>query len=501
MALPTLDQIIFPEQANHNFSRILGDLKRANLSISNRLNSICHDAAFVNDVADALKLPLVANERCGSWYIDPARKAASAYFKSTDGHTGQWKFSTRRLNLQLLELIGEHDGCIIVDSTRRGKRMPDALSKTVPTWCAVLNRALFPSESAALTPPPPPPPHDHDALSTPPDAVSPSEASQMTALLPSFVSSLLSLRLDLAPLRQKLAKPLRPVWITPPPGDGGGNGYDSPTEANLLAVAVEEVEEVRRAGFHPVVCCTASRRVAGAGTEMVAGGYIQGAGDDTENWARGLTAGVFWRWRAELLAATEGDLPGLIAELVEREERETEGEGKDGGVREVVEVEGRGVVFVGRLGARVEEEEGACVVRLVPEVTDREGWVKGERCLEVGIGKGKGASRVLRDALPKICEFVLAYLRRPEVGEDDGAPRKVVVLCESGKDLSVGIALAGYCWCFDDEGRVRLGDGEVSFNKAAIRVRLGHIVTAYPEANPNRATLQSVNSFLMDWRK
>ena len=33
--------------------------------------------------------------------------------------------------------------CIIVDSTRRGKSMPDALSKTVPIWCAVINRLLF----------------------------------------------------------------------------------------------------------------------------------------------------------------------------------------------------------------------------------------------------------------------------------------------------------------------------------------------------------------------
>lgn len=109
MPPPTLDQVIFPEQASQNFSRILGDLKRSNF-ITNRLASIAHDAAFVEKVADALKLPLVANERCGSWYIDPARKAGSAYFKSTDGHTGQWKFSSRRLNLHLLEMIGENDG-------------------------------------------------------------------------------------------------------------------------------------------------------------------------------------------------------------------------------------------------------------------------------------------------------------------------------------------------------------------------------------------------------
>ena len=114
MPPPTLADVIFLEQANHNFSKILGDLKRSNLSITNRLRSIQQDASFVQEVAETLQLPLVANERCGSWYIDPSLKTASAYFKSTDGHTSQWKFSTRRLNLHLLELIGQRDGYLIL---------------------------------------------------------------------------------------------------------------------------------------------------------------------------------------------------------------------------------------------------------------------------------------------------------------------------------------------------------------------------------------------------
>ena len=43
------------------------------------------------------------------------------YFKSTDGHHGQWAFSLRRLNLQLLKVLGEYGGAVVVDSTRRGK--------------------------------------------------------------------------------------------------------------------------------------------------------------------------------------------------------------------------------------------------------------------------------------------------------------------------------------------------------------------------------------------
>lgn len=135
--MAALSDIIFPSQessiSTNNINKILGDLKRSNLSITNRLRSIRQDADFVEEVATALAgsagpggrdvdddddedaarrqgRPLVANERCGSWYIRPGLKGASAYFKSTDGHTGQWKFSTRRLNLHLLPIIERCDG-------------------------------------------------------------------------------------------------------------------------------------------------------------------------------------------------------------------------------------------------------------------------------------------------------------------------------------------------------------------------------------------------------
>ena len=134
--MAALSDIIFPSQessiSTNNINKILGDLKRSNLSITNRLRSVQKDADFVEEVAAALagggastgdgdddgdevgskkpRRPLVANERCGSWYIRPGLKGASAYFKSTDGHTGQWKFSTRRLNLHLLPIIERCDG-------------------------------------------------------------------------------------------------------------------------------------------------------------------------------------------------------------------------------------------------------------------------------------------------------------------------------------------------------------------------------------------------------
>ena len=120
-ALPTsTDNLIFP-LASHNFSQTLISLKRSRLSIRNRLSSIIADSQFVQRVAKCNTLPLVANERCGSWYIPPEMKVGSVYFKSTDGHSGQWCFSTRRLNLQLLELLGKYHG---YDAATSGNQEP-----------------------------------------------------------------------------------------------------------------------------------------------------------------------------------------------------------------------------------------------------------------------------------------------------------------------------------------------------------------------------------------
>lgn len=153
---PHHDDLIRPAQPS--MSQLLASLKRTTLTIHNRLTSIRADAEFVAAVAAAYdnndddnsgddddedvtddgnserldlqqhqhqqqkshhhhrrrrcRRPLVANERCGSWYVPPPAKRASAYFKSTDGHERAWKFSTRRLNLHLVELAEKNDGCV-----------------------------------------------------------------------------------------------------------------------------------------------------------------------------------------------------------------------------------------------------------------------------------------------------------------------------------------------------------------------------------------------------
>ncbi|KAK7935802.1 hypothetical protein PG985_001297 [Apiospora marii] len=446
--------LIFSPQANHNFSRILGDLKKSNLSITNRLRSIQEDAHFVSEAAEALGRPLIANERCGSWYISPDDKAGSAYFKSTDGHMGQWSFSTRRLNLHLLSVIGKNDGCIIVDSTRRGKRMPDALSKTIPTWCCVLNRALFPDADG-----------DQHDLFTPPHVVSESEHAQMQAKIPDFVEALGSLHVDVASLRKQVTKPLRPFWLT---------------RESQIETMTEIFED-----FHPVICLTSSRRVQGG--EMSEGGYIQGAGDDTENWALGLTPTVFWQHEKTLLATAEPDLPELVKSLVAAHAATCGGPTP----KQLTDN-----LYVGALAVEPPNPTATCTITIVPQTTEPSEWVKNSTCMEVGLGKqNKLASRNLRTALPQICDFVARWLAASSSTTSTTAD--VLIRCETGKDVSVGIALTLLCRVLDDDGTYNPKGTEDAINKSVIKVKLGRVMTRFPEATPSRATLQSVNSFLM----
>lgn len=110
-ALPTsFSSLQFPI-ASQSLSHTTRLLHQSIQSTHNRLASICQDAEFVTQVGSSLGLPIISNERCGGWYVPTESRAGSAYFKSTDGHFGEWAFSKRRLNLQLLEIIGKNQGC------------------------------------------------------------------------------------------------------------------------------------------------------------------------------------------------------------------------------------------------------------------------------------------------------------------------------------------------------------------------------------------------------
>jgi len=337
---------------------------------------------------------------------------------------------------------------------------PDALSKTIPIWCSVLNRLLFSEQS------------EYHGLYTPPQIVSPSEHAQISALLPKFFESLQSLQISTTALKGYISKPLRPIWITP--------------ESQIT-----QRKEIFT-DYHPIICCTVSRRVGGG--EISEGSYIQGAGDDTENWAHGLTPSIFWANGQILLSTPEKELPELIEMLVRRVAETGAGGGKARCVSPTA------YIFITPLPAITAGKTGAntCTIALLPKVTDESTWWTTPTRLDVGVGSHKLGSRNLRAALPMIIEFAGRMLGHTLPEQECENDHHILVACETGTDISIGVALAILSLFFDGEGNILKGKRNTNIGKTFIRRRLTWLSTSIPDANPSRATLQSVNAFLMD---
>ncbi|KAM9957786.1 hypothetical protein ACTFIW_012757 [Dictyostelium discoideum] len=278
---------------------------KGELGVFNRLQSIYHDSNFVEKVRESLykDLPLVANLRCGLWYSE--KFDAKVYFKSTDGHYGNWSFSTNRLNLHLLDIVNKFNGAIIVDSTRKGKKFPDSFSRTIPIWTCVINRVLLilkkqqqkqqkqqevEKEEEEI---------EWDTELNMPGWVSDSEKDQVeNKVVNKFVNQLLECGADLSGFCKSVKKPLRPIWIC----------VESILQWSDSIVNPEELK------FHPLylVSCSDNRREGHPSYRQ----YVQGAGDDEEQWSFGLTPQLFWSNHKEILAQNRDYIEDYISQLL-----------------------------------------------------------------------------------------------------------------------------------------------------------------------------------------
>ncbi len=150
--------------------------------------------------------------------------------------------------------------------------MPDGLSKTVPIWCAVVNRAIALRRAREGSPGP----EWDTALYVPAQIVSPSERAQIETRLDAWAHLLETSVLPLPMLR----KPLRPFFVHP---------------STSVPPSIPE-----EPAFTPIICVSASRWVNGGNDEIpaatrvgegpfartVAFDYVPGAGDDDELWGR-----------------------------------------------------------------------------------------------------------------------------------------------------------------------------------------------------------------------
>lgn len=171
--------------------------------------------------------------------------------------------------------------------------------------------------------------------------------------------------------------------------------------------------------------------------EEIQVGYVQGAGDDSEGWALGLTPILYWENHERLLAASEDELPDLISSLIAQAKLTN---GAASGDFTLVGPQ----IAVGILTENLNwlEHGDIAIVcsysdlyKLNPSQT--------RKVLNLQCGVGKLGSRDLRQQLDKIPIFL----------ETSQTVNRVFVMCETGRDLSVGIALVLLCKYGDDAGK------------------------------------------------
>lgn len=347
--------------------------------------------------------------------------------------------------------------------------MPDALSKTVPIWCCVLNRTLFPDRS------------DYQDLSTPQLSVSESEHAQILERIQKFVEELQTLdNSSLSSLRDKISKPLRPLWVT---------------RESTLPDIVPQFEDC-----HPIVLCTASRRVKGG--EISEGGYIQGAGDDSEGWASGLTAPVFWKNKDLLMETAESNLPGLIETLSESHRIFENTATSPVLISPTTWLHVSTTDYIKQVPDLHFKYDGIlyCSENHIESIT---AGVETFQRLHLKCSNiGKLGSRDLRHELPRLIEPIVRIGRHRRTNSlIPYKPPKLLVCCQTGKDLSVGVALAILCLFSTQDGGFVGGDGVLApkaIDKAFIRQKMNWLTLSMAGVNPSRATLQSVNAFLMN---
>lgn len=299
ISVPGLSQGFLVCNQQMSITKVLREVKRCEHSIFNCVASILEDAKFVRRVHDACSFPVYGNKRCGAWYTGYSEINDTCYFKSTDGHVNQWSFSMTRLNLHVAFHAVNDGGCIIVDATRRGKKFPDALSKTVPIWAAVVNTCVLlyqmdhnlPLMEDSL---------DYLCL---PDWIPDQEKSEIEKRIDPWATQLLESELeDISLLAERMSKPLQCCWVHP--SDTSYVDILSINSPTLILVSASEHGSRER------------KKLQIDDKEFMYD-YVPGGGDDEESWAMGLTPSIMWEHYIDILSCSHESIRHIISLLVE----------------------------------------------------------------------------------------------------------------------------------------------------------------------------------------
>ncbi|KAF9613785.1 hypothetical protein IFM89_011509 [Coptis chinensis] len=488
-------------------------IKKNDNSLYNALRSIYEDSIFIGEISQVWpQLPLLANLRCGLWYSP--HFVSTCYFKSTDGHCNNWSFNTSRLNLHVAHLAGQKGGCMIVDSTRRGKRFPDSMSKTIPMWTCVLNRAVasyrrrmqvdglaVECEESIIV--------NHDSANTLnasldwdcslhlPLWVSKIEMQSIEDRLEEWTRQLVASGADIASVASSLQKPLRPLWIS-----------------QKSLIWLNEVPDYDSWDFTPIILVTASTSVGvvqqGTSSEF-SWHYISGAGDDEESWARGLTPDLFWKHSYDLISSGPYLCNQKVADIVEKDrvyhaqrgQSAPQGSIKPLGllssnhlstedkVLVVKSMEGNSTIsWLGSTNLAVGSIQNGgnfhneidCVLNCDSEAVSM-CLPEADAYLHLPIVTSKFDRYSLLNNLQSAFNFAKLNLRKG---------KNLLVCCRTGEDISICICLAILTSLFDDKGTYDDGKcfEETCISKLEMRRRLVFICKFATNARPSRGNLK-----------
>ncbi|KAK6151846.1 hypothetical protein DH2020_014481 [Rehmannia glutinosa] len=507
------------EEERQNIYKISRTIKRRESTLYNALRSIYEDSIFVGEISQLWpELPLLANLRCGLWYSPKFH--SNCYFKSTDGHTNNLSFSTSRLNLHVALLAGQRGGCMIVDSTRKGKRFPDSMSKTIPIWTCVLNRAIFiyrartkisdsPENESATS-------NAHDSLGQLssgwdcslhlPLWVSETEKAMIEKRLEGWTNELEASGADIASIALSLRKPLRPLWIS-----------------QKTVIWLNEVPEYDSWDFTPIILVSASSAdgtFQHRTTSEFSWKYIAGAGDDEEGWSRGLSPDLFWKHAHDIISSGPDVCNQKIANIVEKDRvgRAQRGENApqvsvkpsknlgttsklptgeslvldNGTVADGEKISddhhisflGSTNIAVGKSQLAMEVPSAYCILNC-----DREplsvSLDNPDMYLHLPIVDSKIDRFSLLSNLPSALKFAKSQLRKGKT---------LLICCSSGEDISICISLAILTSFYDEAGHFDEGKSfsETRISKLDLRRRLVFICKYAVNARPSRGNLKQV---------
>lgn len=498
--LPPMDKDIL-----RSLDGVKKELRKEDRSLRNRIQSILFDNNFLETqvIPTFPKFPIIPNERCGIWYCDPKSYKQTSYFKSTDGHINQWDFSTRRLNFHLFPTLATNGGIIIVDSTRRGKKIPDSLSKTVPIWCAVLNGLMLRAMHEKFD--------YEDLLYVPPDTISQSERSIMVERLADLIRKVNDLQIfDGKTVYESFNhKLLRPFWVHP-----GSSILESARDIFTGEITTQEWTVPEDSNIIPIILCTVSYQAQDGIDKRNGFTYHQGAADDHELWSNGLEPDIFWKHidSFKQINATDVEVEQLVDKIVSQEE-ETKRNMKcvsslDQAFENIETITNEvslsvvmdGLIITKDLILKLEENFSRVIILSdsVQMSTDDTINPEGQGSIKNNIVRiyplqsgSKKSSKELRTTLIEIDQDIKTLL-----GKD---VKPTLICCNSGKDLSIGVILMILSKYYTPKWQLLPKGSDPSISKATIRKNLISIIAHLygRNVNPSRATLNSINSFLM----